>query len=168
MILTADFVDAQSVAAAIQTLRARGYGAGEIDIFSTAPVEEAEALLERPSRMSLVAVISAVVFCLSAIAFVYYTQHDYRIVTGGMPIFSWWSTGVIFYEFTMFGSISATFIMFLIESGLLKRRGSIPAPRREEGRIYLRVVCDAGDSVSSVECLYEAGAAKVDEMEEQA
>jgi hypothetical protein len=163
MILTADFGDAQSVASAIQALKARGYRAGEMDVFSTAPVEQAEVLLERPSRMSLVAVISAAVFCLSAIAFVYYTQHDYRIITGGMPVFSWWSTGVIFYEFTMFGAISATFTMFLTESGLLSRR-PIPAPRLEEGRIYLRLICEAGDSVPSTECLYEAGAAKVEQQ----
>lgn len=163
MVLIADFCDPQSVASAIRALKARGYVADEIDVFSTAPVELAEALLERPSRMSLVAVISAVVFCLSAIAFVHYTQHDYPIVTGSMPIFSWWSTGVIFYEFTMFGSISATFVMFLIESGLLKSRRSVPAPLLDEGRISLRLFCEAGDAVPAAECLYEAGAAKVEE-----
>jgi Protein of unknown function (DUF3341) len=167
MVLTADFADAQSVASAIRALKARGYGADEIDVFSTAPIQEAQALLERPSRMSLVAITSAVVFCLSAIAFVHYTQHDYRIVTGGMPIFSWWSTGVIFYEFTMFGSLTATFVMFLLESGLLQRGRAIPAPRLEEGRIYLRLICQAGDAVPAAEYLYEAGAAKVDEIEER-
>jgi hypothetical protein len=164
MVLTADFGDPQSVTSAIRALKARGYGSDEVDVFSTAPVAQAAVLLERPSRMSLVAVTSAVVLCLSAVAFVYYTQHDYRIVTGGMPVFSWWSTGVIFYEFTMFGSISATFVMFLIESGLLKRRRSLPAPLLAEGHIYLRLICESGDSVPAAECLYELGAAKVEEQ----
>ncbi len=168
MILTADFGDPQSVASAIRALQARGYGAEEIDVFSTAPVELAEALLERRSRMSLVAVTSAVVFGLSAIAFVHYTQNNYRIVTGGMPIFSWWSTGVIFYEFTMFGSISATFVMFLLESGLLGRRHSDPAPVLEAGRIHLRLMCQAEDAAPAADCLYQAGAASVEEMEERA
>ena len=168
MILTADFGDPQSVAAAIRLLQARGYGAEEIDVFSTAPVELGEALLKRPSRMSLVAVTSAVVFGLSAIAFVHHTQNDYRIVTGGMPIFSWWSTGVIFYEFTMFGSISATFVMFLLESGLLGRRRSVPAPVLEAGRIYLRLFCRVDDATPATDCLYQAGAASVEKMEERA
>jgi len=167
MILTADFGDPQSVATAVRVLQARGYGAEEIDVFSTAPVELAEAWLERPSRMSLVAVTSAVVFGLSAIAFVHYTQNDYRIVTGGMPIFSWWSNGVIFYEFTMFGSISATFIMFLLESGLLRRRRSIPPPLLEAGRIRLRLLCQAEDAAPAADCLYQAGAASVDKMEDR-
>ena len=168
MILTADFGDPQSVASAIVALQARGYGAEEIDVFSTAPVELAEALLERSSRMSLVAITSAVVFGLSAIAFVHYTQTDYRIVTGGMPIFSWWSTGVIFYEFTMFGSISATFVMFLIESGLLKRRRSVPAPVLAAGRIHLRLLCPAEDAAPAADCLYQAGATCVEKLEERA
>ena len=168
MILTADFGDPRSVASAIRALQARGYGAEEIDVFSTAPVELAEALLKRPSRMSPVAVISAVAFGLSAIAFVHYTQYDYRIVTGGMPIFSWWSNGVIFYEFTMFGSISATFVMFLLESGLLGRRRAIPAPLLEAGRIYVRLLCNVDDAPPAADCLYQAGATSVEKLEEQA
>jgi len=168
MILTADFGDPQSVASAIRALQARGYGSEQIDVFSTAPVELAEDLLERPSRMSLVAVTSALVFGLSAIAFVHYTQNDYPIVTGGMPIFSWWSTGVIFYEFMMFGSISATFVMFLLESGLLKKGRSLPAPVLEEGRIHLRLFCEAEESAPAADCLYQAGAASVQKMEERA
>lgn len=168
MILTAEFGDPQSVASAIRALQARGYGAQDIDVFSTEPVELAEALLERRSRMSLVGIASAVVFGLSAIAFVHYTQTNYRIVTGGMPIFSWWSTGVIFYEFTMFGSISATFVMFLAESGLLKKRRSVAAPVLEAGRIHVRLLCQAEDAAPAIDSLYQAGAAKVGKMEEQA
>ena len=166
MILTAEFGDPQSVASAIRALQARGHGAEHIDVFSTAPVELAEALLDRPSRMSLVAVTSAVIFGLSAIAFVHYAQNDYRLVTGGMPIFSWWSNGVVFYEFTMFGSISATFVMFLLESGLLGRRRSILAPKVEEGRIHLRLMCRAEDTTPATDCLYQAGATNIQKMEE--
>jgi hypothetical protein len=167
MILTADFGDPQSAASAIRALQSRGYGAEEIDVFSTAPVELAGALLQRPSHMSLVAIISAVVFGLSAITFVHYTQNDYRLVTGGMPIFSWWSTGVIFYEFTMFGSIGATFVMFLVESGLLGGRRSAPAPVLEVGRIQVRLMCPAEDAAPAADCLYQAGAMSVQKMEER-
>ena len=85
-----------------------------------------------------------------------------------MPIFSWWSTGVIFYEFTMFGSISATFVMFLLESGLLGRRRSVPAPVLEPGRIHLRLLCQAEDAAPATDCLYQAGATTVERLEERA
>src|SRR5690242_12611934 len=98
MFLTAEFGDAQSVRRAIETLKTRGLEAGETDLFSAEPIELPEGLLERPSRMSLAAVAGAAAMCLLAILFVRYTQYDYRVVTGGMPLFSWWATGVVFYE----------------------------------------------------------------------
>jgi len=162
MWLTAEFGDVQSVAAAIGALKARGFSAEMIDVFSTEPVELPEGLLDRPSRMSLVAVSSAALFCILATLFVRYTQAEYRIVTGGMPLFSWWPTSVIFYEFTMFGGISATFVMFLVESGLLKRSRAMPAPVLEAGRIQLRVGCDPEHVSAAIECFARAGAVRVE------
>src|SRR5712692_9852873 len=151
MFLTAEFGDTQSVRAAIEALKARGFQAGEIDVFSVEPVELPEGLLERPSRMSLASVGGAASFCLLAILFVRYTQYDYRVVTGGMPLFSWWATGVIFYELTMFGAIATTFLMFLFESGLLRRGRSMPAPQLAEGRIHVRVDCAPERAVAATD-----------------
>jgi hypothetical protein len=162
MFLTAEFGDADSVARAIASLRAQGLTADQIDVFSTEPVELPAGLLDRRSHMSVTAVASAASFCLLAILFVRYAQYDYPVVTGGMPIFSWWSNGVIFYEFTMFGSITATFVMFLLESGLLKRRKA--APVLVAGRILLRVSCEAGRAAVATESLRQAGATGVMEL----
>ena len=76
--------------------------------------------------MSLAAVLGAVVLGLFGTGMIYYTQYDYPLVTGGMPIFSMWATGVPSYELTMLGAVLATFGWFLYESGLL--RGNAPAP----------------------------------------
>ena len=162
MFLTAEFGDADSVARAIASLRSQGFRADQVDVFSTEPVDLPPGLLDRPSHMSLTAVASAVSFCLLAILFVRYAQYDYPLVTGGMPIFSWWSNGVIFYEFTMFGSITATFVMFLLESGLLKRRA--PAPVLVAGRILLRISCEAGRAAVATDCLRQAGATGIGEL----
>ena len=161
MFLTAEFSDAQPVSTAIGALKARGFEPAEMDLFSTEPVDLPEGLLERPSHMSLVSVAGAGGLCLLAILFVRYAQYDYPLVTGGMPLFSWWATGVIFYEFTMFGAISATFVMFLVESGLLKRKRSTPAPVLAAGRIHLRVRSDASRAATAMECLRQAGAINV-------
>ncbi len=163
MYLTADFADADSVARAITALRPQGFHADHLEVFSTEPVEIPGGLLDRPSHMSLAAVASASTFFVLAFLFVRYAQYDYPLITGGMPLFSWWADGVIFYEFTMFGSITATFVMFLIESGLSKRRA--PAPVLQAGRILLRISCQAGQAAVVTDSLRQAGAASVTELE---
>lgn len=163
MFLAAEFNDAPSVARAVTALRAQRVTSDDIDVFSTEPVELPSGLLDRHSHMSRTAVASAATFCLLAILFVRYAQYDYPVITGGMPLFSWWSNGVIFYEFTMFGSITATFAMFLVESGLLKRRRA-PAPVLVTGCIHLRVWCDSGAAAATTELLQQAGAGSITEL----
>ena len=162
MFLTAEFADAPSVARAIAALRAQGFAGDRMDVFSTEPVEIPDGLLHRPSHMSLATVASAAGFCLLALLFVRYAEYNYPLITGGMPLFSWWANGVIFYEFTMFGSITATFVMFLVESGLLKR--GAPAPALVAGRIVLRISCEAGEAAAVTEALRQAGAAGIGEL----
>ena len=162
MFLTAEFADAQSVARALAALRAQGFNGDQMDVFSTEPVEISDGLLHRRSHMSLAAVASAAIFCLSALLFVRYAEYNYPLITGGMPIFSWWANGVIFYEFTMFGSITATFVMFLVESGLFRQRAPVPA--LVAGRILLRVSCGAGRVAAAMDSLQQAGAANVAEL----
>jgi hypothetical protein len=92
--------------------------------------------------MSLVAVLGAIATGGLATAGVYAAQHNYRLITGGMPVFSFWGTGVITYETTMLGSVLATFGWFLWESGLLRKRDkSIPVPTVLPGVMCLRVRC---------------------------
>lgn len=162
MFLTAEFADAESVARAIAALRALGFARDAFDVFSTEPVEIRDGLLHRKSRMSLVAVLSAVSFFLLTVLFVRYAEYDYPVVTGGMPLFSWWANGVIFYEFTMFGAITATLVMFLVESGLLNR--SAPAPVLVSGCILLRISCEAGRAATTTELLQQAGASNIAEL----
>ena len=168
MFLISEFGEARAVVEAIQVLKARGFDTAEIDIFSTEPVDLPPGLLDRPSRMSLIAVAGAVTLCLLAIAFVAYTQYNFRLITGGMPIFSFWATGVVFYEFTLLGAIAATFLWFLWESGLLQKDHSAPLPAPDSGRIYLRLECDKEQVGLAGECLYKAGAASVKRAERPA
>src|SRR5262245_46244561 len=98
MYLTAEFREKHAAAAAIQTLRASGITPAELDLFSDEPVELPRGLLDRPSRMSLASVLGGIIFGVLATAFIFWTQHNYQLVTGGMPLFSFWATGVITYE----------------------------------------------------------------------
>jgi hypothetical protein len=157
--LIGEFHEKESVRAAILALRACGLDPGELDLFSGEPVEFPRSVLDRPSRMSLAAGIGAVGLGGLATAFVAWTQHNYGLVTGGMPLFSWWATGVITYEMVMLGAILTTFLWFLRESGLGWKRGrSAPIPHVKPGSICLRVCCRLEQAAGITEMMRKAGA----------
>lgn len=170
MYLTGEFREVPGMAAAIEELKSKGFDGEAFDVFSNKPVELPPGLLDRPSRMSLGTVGGAALLCLLTVGFVYFTQHSLRIVTGGMPLFSLWATGVIFYELTMLGAIAATFVMFLWESGLLDRaqnarQPGAPVPAIAADAVYLRVACEPGQVATAGECLYRTGAVSVKKAE---
>jgi hypothetical protein len=162
MYLMGEFRDTDAAAEAIRMLRARGTSAAELDVFSEEPVEFRRGVLVRPSRMSLVSVAGGILFGLLATAFIYWTQHNYALVTGGMPVFSFWATGVITYEMTMLGAIVATFSWFLWESGLARKRDKdAPIPEVDPGSLCLRVRCPAEEAARASGIMYRAGAIAV-------
>ena len=158
MYLTGEFSEKDTAAQAIGALKSGGFGPETIDVFSTEPVEFERGVLDRPSRMSFVVVLSAVCFCLLTIGFVRFTQYDYPLVTGGMPLFSFWATGVVFYELTMLGAILSTTAWFLWESGIIRRKGKTPVPEVEPGVICLRVQCNEQQVESASRQMTQAGA----------
>jgi hypothetical protein len=163
MYLMAEFREKGAVAAAIRALRADGLNCEDLDLFSDEPVILPPGVINRPSRMSLASVLGAIVFGLLATAFVSWTQHDYKLVTGGMPLFSFWATGVITFEMSMLGAIVATFAWFLRESGLGRRRDkSAPSPEVDSGSICLRVRCRVEESGQMIETMRRAGAIHIE------
>jgi hypothetical protein len=121
MYLIGEFREKETLTEAIRALRSGGVTSADLDIFSEEPVELSRGVLDRPSRMSLASVLGAMAFGTVATSFIYWAQHNYRLVTGGMPTFSFWATGVITFEMTMLGAIVATFAWFLWESGLVRK-----------------------------------------------
>ena len=166
MYLTGDFHEMEPTITAIRELKAHKFGPDDLVVFSDEPVEFPRGVLDRPTHMSLAAVLGAVMFLLSATSFVYFTQHNYPLVTGGMPLFSFWATGVIFYEMTMLGAIVTTFIWFLKESRLFRRQNAGPVPIVEPGWICLRVHCDAAQAAEVTHWLDRAGASSVKKLGE--
>jgi hypothetical protein len=166
--LTGDFHQKEAAVQALRELKANGFGLDDLDVFSDEPLEFPRGVLERPTRMSLAVVTGAITFCLLTVAFVYFTQYNYPLITGGMPLFSFWATGVVFYELTMLGAIVTAFVWFLRESGLLRRRRNAPVPVVEPGFIYVRVGCgpNQADEVSGL--LKRAGAENVSEIRDAA
>ncbi len=161
MYLKGDFQDRSSAIRALRELQADGFHAADIDVFSDEPLELPRGVLDRPSRMSFTVVTGAVTLCLLTIGFVYFTQYNYPLRTGGMPIFSFWATGVIFYELTMLGGILTTLACFLWESGLFRRKRRIPVPVVVPGIISIRIHCTENQLEEASRCLDRAGANQV-------
>jgi Protein of unknown function (DUF3341) len=163
MYLIAEFQDKEAAANAIRSLKAGGIGAGDLDLFSEEPVEFRRGVLDRPSRMSVMSVSGGVAGGLLATAFVYFAQHNYRVMTGGMPTFSFWATGVITYEMTMLGAIVVTFLWFLSESGLVRKRDKrAPVPQVAPGSMCLRARCGTDGEGQAMEAMRSAGASHIE------
>jgi hypothetical protein len=163
MYLIGQFHDPTEVAEAIRALREHGTPAGALDVFSEEPVQLGRDVLARPSRMSLVTVLGAICAGVLSTAFISWSQHNYSLVTGGMPVFSFWATGVITFEMTMLGAIVSAFGWFLWESGLIRRRDrAAPVPRVAPGSVCLRVSCPSEDAAWTSEAMRRAGAAGID------
>jgi Protein of unknown function (DUF3341) len=161
--LNGDFQGAENSIAAVRELRGNGFNEHDLAVFSEEPVEFPRGLLDRPSHMSLVVVLGAITFFLLIVGFVYFTQTTYPLVTGGMPIFSFWSTGVVFYEITMLGSILTTVACFLWQSGLWRNR-QVPVPTVTPGIICVRVHCSPEQEKTASEALRRAGALRVEQL----
>ena len=163
MYLIGEFREKDAAAAAIRSLRESGISTADLDLFSEEPAELPRGLLDRPSRMSLASVSGAILFGMLATAFIWWTEHDYKLVTGGMPIFSFWATGVITYEMTMLGAIVASFGWFLWESGLARKRDrSAPIPEVDPGSMCLRVRCSGNQAAQAIDAMRGAGAIEVE------
>ncbi len=163
MYLVAEFREMESIVRAIQRLKEVGMTAADLDVFSNEPVEFYRGVLDRPSRMSVVAVTGAIANGSLMTGFVYFAQHNYALNTGGMPVFSLWGTGVITYEMTMLGAVLSTFGWFLWESGLIRKRDkSAPVPAVPPGSMCLRVRCTDEQAPGAAELLERSGALGVE------
>jgi ActD protein len=167
MLLTAEFLTTESVTEAVSALTAEGFSAGEIELFSDRPVELPAGVLDRRSHISLAAVLGAIVNGGVATAFIFFTQRNYRLVTGGMPVISGWSTGVVSYELTMAGAVAGVVLAFFWEGRLLFRgRRNPPPPVLREGSMFLRVTCGEASAPGAARRLEQAGAREIVEQRE--
>jgi hypothetical protein len=158
MYLSGEFQERDSIIRALRYLKENGLKPDHLDVFSEVPLELPRDALERRSHMSFAVVMGAITSCLLTIGFVYFTQYNYPLFTGGMPLFSFWATGVVFYELTMLGAIVTSLFWFVHESGLLRRVRRAPAPIFEPGSICVRVLCDPGQEHVIRQLLETAGA----------
>ena len=166
MYLNAEFTATKAVADAVRALRAMGLSSDQIELFSAKPVDLEPGVLDRPSRMSLFAVLGALLGGGLTTAFIFYTQLDYPLVTGGMPLTSGWATGVVTFEFTMGGAVVGTVLTFLWEGGLVRFWKRVPTSPLRANLIGVRLDCPDQLAGRAGDLLRDSGAVSVEKMAE--
>ena len=156
MKLKAEFTDAEAVETVIRALKRDGGTPEQIELFSSRPVEFKSGVLVRPSRMSLFAVVGAILNGSLATTFMYYTQLDYPLVTGGMPLTSGWATGVITFEMAMVGAIAGIMVALLREGRIFRQSKEAPK-QMQEGTVYLLVDCAESAAQRTKEIVQQNG-----------
>ena len=94
--------------------------------------------------------------------FTRFTQLVYPLVTGGMPLATRWTNGIIIYETTMLGAILTTVGTLLVTTGLPRFGKRLSDPAIWHGKILVGVTDPPDKSRAEVEKrLREAGAAEI-------
>lgn len=157
--LRAEFSDPESAAAAVDALAAAGVDPRAMELYSRRPLERYPDALRRKSFLSLGAVAGAIAAGGGATALMAWIQRDYPLNTGGMPIVSGWSTGVVSLEMALAGAVLGICVMLLWESGLLSGGGEADPEGLPERGAVLLVSCSRREAAVALPLLEELGAA---------
>jgi hypothetical protein len=91
-----------------------------------------------------------------------FTQVSYPLNTGGMPIVSLWTNGIIIYELTMLGAIVWTLVTLLITARLPHFGKSLSDPAIWHGKILVGVTDPPEQARTELEKQFrQAGASEV-------
>jgi hypothetical protein len=91
------------------------------------------------SPMFALAALGGLVGGLSGIWLTSFTQTSYPLPTGGMPIVTSWTNGIIIYELAMLGAILATLASLLVMARLPRFKGGISDPMIWSGKILVGI-----------------------------
>jgi hypothetical protein len=171
MILTisAIFEDPADVVQAITELQRAGIAHHQVEVISAEPHPGNQFLPSpRKSRIRAFALTGAFSGGLGGFLLSTLTALAYPLPTGGMPILSWWTIGIVIYEATMLGAIVATLLGLLVE---LKLPNFKPLPYDEavaDGGLLLVVSrCDGAQQAKVRQTFVAAVAKRIEEFNHQ-
>ena len=134
------YPDGESAQRAVDGLRAAGVADAEITVITSCPMEDFEfSHLGGKNRLWYVACLGGLVGFIASTSLVMFTETNWALNTGGMPIVAWWPNLIIMFEMTMLGGILATVGTFIATSGLLRRRPAFYDPEVSDGKIMVGV-----------------------------
>lgn len=114
------------------------------------------------THIFLLASIGGIVGAVLGYLLTRFTQLSYPLNTGGMPIVTLWTNGIIIYEMTMLGAIVWTLATFLIAGGLPHFGKSLSDPAIWHGKILVGVTDPPDQARLELERQFrQAGASEV-------
>jgi len=139
------YPDPDSAQRALNMLERAGSDLGfkdrDIAVLSGEPYEEyGFGQRDHKTRMPWLAALGGLIGGLSGYWFVAFAQKSYPMISGGMPLVTKWSDGIITYELTMLGAILATLITLLVTARIPDwGGGKLYDPAISNGKILIGV-----------------------------
>jgi Alternative complex III, ActD subunit len=161
------FPNPGSAQEAFDTLRrsgsSMGIDAGKIVVMTSEPFEGYDFSTDHTqSNMFALATFGGIAGGLFGYWLASFTQTSYPLPTGGMPIVTSWTNGIIIYEVTMLGAILTTLITLLITAGLPNFKPKLSDPEIWNGKILVGVTDPPEGARAELEAAFrQAGAVAV-------
>ena len=129
---------------ALHELQRQGVPDSAITVMSSEPLH-LETLHPPKTRIPGFAIVGGLLGAAFAILLTVWTSRRVGLVTGGMPIVSWWAFGIIVFELTALGAILVTLGRMIFEARL-GRLTSAPADERvSQGKIVISIESNSGN-----------------------
>lgn len=144
------YPDGDRAQRAVNALRTAGVADADITVISAEPMEHYEfGEMHRSTSMWTIASFGGLFGMLFGIWLTRFTELDWPLNTGNMPIVSWWPNLIVIFELTMFGAIFSTVATVIVTCGLLRKRPSLYDPAVSDGKILVGV--DSPRNAAAVE-----------------
>jgi Protein of unknown function (DUF3341) len=124
---------------AVNALLSAGMPKNEIIVISSEPLEQYRVSEIGKVQMPWLVVCGAIIGGIGGFLLASLTQKSYAIVTGGMPIVTLWTDGIITYELTMLGAIVTTSVVFLLTAPLPGRNRRPYDPQVSKGKVMVGI-----------------------------
>jgi len=122
---------------AVGALLSAGMSRSDIVVISSVPL--AQYAQPEKVRMPWLVFAGAVLGGIGGFLLASLTQKSYPIPTGGMPVVSLWTDGIITYELAMLGAILTTSVVFLLTARLPSRPHLPCDPQVSQGKVLVGI-----------------------------
>ena len=124
---------------AVNALLAAGMPRSEIVVISSEPLKQYGFAESGRVQMPWLVACGAIVGGIGGFLLASLTQKSYAIATGGMPVVTVWTDGIITYELTMLGAILTTSVVFLLTAPLVHRTHFPYDPQVSKGKVLVGI-----------------------------
>jgi len=146
----------------VNGLRAAGYADRDITVISAAPMEEYEfSHIGRETYLWYIASGGGLLGLLFSTWLARFTEVDWPLTVGNMPIVAWYPNLIVMFELTMLGAILSTVITLIVSAGLGRRMPKLYDPEVTQGKILVGVAAPDGTRMADVERALSAPGAEL-------